>query len=100
MDNPLCKCQHQEQSKSASDRQWVFEGYCRDIAVGGTGLEHTTKTPSNTQLADDRAAKSAAISTPFDAQLQAVIDAWDKLPADVRKMITGVVRLTVEAGKK
>jgi len=91
MDNPLCKCQHQEQSKSASDRQWVFEGYCRDIAVGGTGLEHTTKTPSNTQLADDRAAKSAAISTPFDAQLQAVIDAWPKLPDALKAGILAIV---------
>ena len=29
-----------------------------------------------------------------DEQLQAIIDAWPALPADVRKMISGVVRLT------
>jgi hypothetical protein len=35
-----------------------------------------------------------------DADWQLVNDNWDDLPADVRKMIAGVVRATVEATKR
>jgi hypothetical protein len=34
-----------------------------------------------------------------DADWQLVNDNWDDLPPDVRRMIAGVVRATVEAGK-
>jgi hypothetical protein len=32
--------------------------------------------------------------------LTAIVDAWPKLPADVRKMIAGVVKSTMEAAKR
>ena len=35
-----------------------------------------------------------------DPDLAAVIDAWPALPADVRKMIGGVVRATTATGKR
>jgi hypothetical protein len=31
-----------------------------------------------------------------DADLRAVVEAWPALPADVRKMIAGVVKLTTK----
>lgn len=43
-------------------------------------------------------AQRAAIGARAD--LQAIIDAWSTLPADVRKMICGVVRLTPKAGER
>ena len=91
MDNPLCKCQHQEQSKSASDGQWVFEGYCRDIAVGGTGPVRPMNSSKKTRTQNGSAAKSAAISTPIDADLARVIDAWPKLPDALKAAILAIV---------
>ena len=38
--------------------------------------------------------------TPIDPELRNVIDAWPRLPADVRKMILGVVKATMEAAKR
>jgi hypothetical protein len=35
----------------------------------------------------------------IDADLAAIIDAWPALPADVRRMIVGVVKATMEKGK-
>jgi len=40
-----------------------------------------------------------SVNPQNDADLAAVIDAWPTLPADVRKMIRGVVKATLEASK-
>jgi hypothetical protein len=41
-----------------------------------------------------KSGSSSSDSSIFDTELQAIVDAWPTLPADVRKMIVGVVKLT------
>jgi hypothetical protein len=42
---------------------------------------------------------SLSLNPEKDADLQVVLSAWPTLPRDVRKMIAGVVKATMEAGK-
>jgi hypothetical protein len=58
--------------------------------------------PGNSHIPDAGAVKGAVVQlppTPADADLAAVVAAWPGLPADVKKMIGGVVRATVAAKK-
>ena len=58
-----------------------------------TGFEQPSDSTGKTQNAKAHGAPHGAI----DPDLAAIIDAWPTLPADVRKMICGVVRLTPKA---
>jgi hypothetical protein len=54
----------------------------------------------NEHTPDTGAAKaSVAVSPPVsaDEDLRLILASWDRLPADVRKMIAGVVRLMTKA---
>jgi len=46
-----------------------------------------------------KSGSSSSDSSIFDTELQAIVDAWPTLPADVRKMIVGVVKLTPKAAR-
>src|SRR5262245_351905 len=64
---------------------------CEHKYMGGTGLERPADSSKKTQKLDGRAAKSAAISTPIDPQLQALIDAWPRLPEALKAAILAIV---------
>jgi hypothetical protein len=42
---------------------------------------------------------AAAPPARIDGELQTIIDCWDALPSDVRKLLASVARSTVEANK-
>ena len=61
-----------------------------DAEIAGAGDDHNPQRPAGT-CTERQAARQA---TPLPADLQAVIDAWAELPADVRRTIVGVVNLS------
>ena len=69
--------------------------------MASIGAELSSKTPENTHLFAERGTDSGTPSdesannrNPADPDLQSIIDAWHQLPADVRKVIVGVVKLS------
>jgi hypothetical protein len=70
--------------------------------VGAEGREHPADSPENPQGSQKSGAESGALSgktahpapagtTPGEPDLQTVIDAWPKLPSDVRRSILAAV---------
>jgi len=68
--------------------------------VGAVGFEATPNpvvSPGNQRIPRRKGSKSGSSSSDSsicDTELQAIVDAWPTLPADLRKMIVGVVKLT------
>jgi hypothetical protein len=54
-----------------------------------TGLEHPTNSPGKTHVLQTGDVKSAALHASSD--LQAIIDAWPRLPADARQKIMWMI---------
>jgi hypothetical protein len=69
------------------------------------GVEPGQKPPNpeeNQQIPTAGAAKASVTicpPVPADSDLQTIIEAWAESPADVRKMIVGVVKLTSKAAQ-
>jgi hypothetical protein len=62
--------------------------------MGGAGLEPSHKTPGETDGHDTGGAECGALvedSTPNDARLTQVIEAWDNMPEGVRVAILAMV---------
>jgi hypothetical protein len=55
--------------------------------------------PQVTPTREQTLSPSLPLKPESDPELAAVVEAWPGLPPDVRKMICGVVRATVEAEK-
>ncbi len=70
-----------------------------------TGAENVSQSQTDAQVTDKlKKSLPAGFSLSpkkepaIAPELQAVVDAWPTLPTDVRKMIEGVVKATVESG--
>ncbi len=59
----------------------------------------STKTRGNSNISEgaDHQLDHGGAKPPLDPDLQAIVEAWNALPLDVRKMIVGVVTLTPKA---
>jgi hypothetical protein len=72
--------------------------------MGVEPIPNTTNSRENQHILPSGGVKAAPTLCPpmiADADLRAVVDAWPDLPADVRKMIAGVVKLTPKvAGRR
>jgi hypothetical protein len=62
------------------------------------GYGDTTDSQGETSVSEDRGHNWDTERAP-DADLAVVVDCWADMPADVRKMIVGVVRATIRAGR-
>lgn len=86
------------------DRQQKTPSGGDGVNVRHVGLEPTEnmrETARKPHVSTSGAPKASPTQCPpmvADADLQGIVDAWPDLPADVRKMIVGVVKLTPKNG--
>jgi hypothetical protein len=74
--------------------------YADEVGIPPRGVESFAKTPEKPRVGSASGAESGALGAKHDADLTQVVVAWPNLPADVRKMIAGVVAATVAAKSK
>jgi hypothetical protein len=63
--------------------------------VGGTGLEHPSKSSGFRGFLPEGGAKSGAVGVRIaisDPDLAAVVEAWPTLPEAVRRQVVGLVK--------
>jgi hypothetical protein len=60
-------------------------------------VQNTPENQANPNSGDGCLRNACANRASADAELAAVVDAWPDLPADVKKMIGGVIAATIAA---